>query len=98
MFRKIGIVLLVVLVFVLMVWFTSLNPGTVMIDLAFQTVEPTISLALAVAFVLGWAFGVFSVSLYILRLMNERRRLRSELRNTESEVRSLRSLPIADAD
>jgi putative membrane protein len=98
MFRKIGVVALVLLVFVMMIWFTSLNPGVVTIDLAFGTVEPTISLALAVSFVLGWAFGILSLSVYVLKLLNERRRLRGELRNTESEVRSLRSLPIADAD
>ena len=98
MFRKIGVVFLVLLVFVVMIWFTSLNPGVVSIDLAFGTVEPTISLALAVTFVLGWAFGILSLSLYVLRLLNERRRLRNELRSSESEVKSLRSLPIADAD
>ena len=98
MFRKIGVVFLVLLVFVVMIWFTSLNPGVVAIDLAFGTVEPTVSLALAVTFVLGWAFGILSISMYVLRLLNDRRRLRGELRNSRSEVENLRSLPIADAD
>lgn len=98
MFKRIGAVALVLSVFVLMIWFTSLNPGSVRIDLAFGVVEPTIALAVSICFVLGWVFGVLCAAFYILRLLNERRRLRSELRSAESEVSSLRSLPISDAD
>lgn len=96
--KRLGVVLLVIAVLVLMVWFTSLNPGLISIDLAFGIVEPTIPLALSVAFVLGWVTGLISTGFYILKLLNERRRLRSSLRQSESEVSSLRSLPIADAD
>lgn len=98
MLKRVSIITIVLLVFVLMIWFTSINPGVVSIDLAFGTVEPTIPLALAVTFVLGWAFGILCASVYVLKLLNERRRLRTQLRNSESEVSSLRSLPIADAD
>ncbi|MDH4110156.1 MAG: lipopolysaccharide assembly protein LapA domain-containing protein [Gammaproteobacteria bacterium] len=98
MLKRIGLIGLFLLVFVLMIWFTSINPGTISIDLAFGTVEPTIPLALAVSFVLGWLFGLISVAFYVLGLLNERRRLRSALRSAESEVSSLRSLPLADAD
>lgn len=98
MLKRIGFILLVLLVFVLMVWFTSLNPGGVTIDLAFGTVEPTIALALSVTFVLGWLFGLACTAFYVMKLLNERRRLRGELRQSRSEVSSLRSLPIADAD
>ena len=98
MFKRIGVIALVLIVFGLMIWFTSMNPGVVRIDLAFGTVEPTVPLALAVTFVLGWAFGILSASFYVFKLMNERRRLKSSLRNSEAEVSSLRNLPIADAD
>lgn len=96
--KRLGIVFLAIAVLVIMIWFTSLNPGVMSIDLAFGIVEPTIPLALAVAFVLGWIFGLLSIGFYVLKLLNERRQLRSSLRQTESEVSSLRSLPIADAD
>ena len=98
MLKRIGIIGLFLLVFVLMIWFTSINPGPVSIDLAFGTVQPTIPLALAVTFVLGWVFGLVSVAFYVLGLLNERRRLRTALRNSETEISSLRNLPIADAD
>ena len=98
MLKKIGIGLLVAIIFVLMFWFTSNNPGNVEIDLAFGVIEPSIPIAFSVTFVMGWAFGLACTSIFIFRLINERRRLRNALRHTESEVSSLRNLPLADAD
>ena len=98
MIKKVGIGILVVLIFILMIWFTRINPGVVDIDLAFGVVSPSIPLAFSITFVLGWAFGLLCTSFYILRLVNDRRRLRRAVRNAESEVSSLRNLPLADAD
>jgi uncharacterized integral membrane protein len=98
MLKKIGIGALVLLVFVIMLVFTSSNPGFVDLDLFFLTVRPSIALAFSLTFVIGWAFGLLCTTVFILRLVNERRQLRRALRHSESEVSSLRSLPIADAD
>lgn len=98
MLKKFGLGILVIIIFVLMLWFTSNNPGDVQIDLAFGVVQPSIAIAFSVTFIVGWAFGLLCASVFILRLMGERRRLRRSLRNTETEVSSLRNLPIADAD
>ena len=98
MLKKIGIGVLVILIFVMMLVFTSSNPGFVDLDLFFLTVRPSVALAFSVTFVLGWAFGLLCTTIFILRLVNERRQLRRSLRHSESEVSSLRSLPLADAD
>ncbi len=98
MLKRIGIGILVLLIFLLMLWFTNSNPGVVTLDLAYGTVQPSIPLAFSVTFVIGWAFGLLSTSMFIFRLVNERRQLRRALRNSESEVSSLRNLPLADAD
>jgi uncharacterized membrane protein YciS (DUF1049 family) len=98
MLKRIGIVILVVLIFLLMLWFTNSNPGIVSLDLAYGIVRPSIPLAFSVTFVMGWAFGLLCTSMFIFRLVNERRRLRRTLRNSESEVSSLRNLPLTDAD
>lgn len=98
MLRRIGVGLLVLVIFVAMILFTRINPGQVPLDLAFGTVEPTIPMAFSVTFIAGWLFGLLCTLIFILRLLNERRRLRSALRASETEVSSLRSLPIADAD
>ena len=98
MLKRIGIGFLVLLIFLLMLWFTNSNPGVVTLDLAFGVVQPSIPLAFSVTFVVGWVFGLLCTSFVIFRLTNERRRLRRALRNSESEVSSLRNLPLADAD
>ena len=98
MLKRIGIGFLILLIFLLMLWFTNSNPGVVTLDLAFGTVESSIPLAFSVTFVIGWAFGLLCTSMFIFRLVNERRRLRRALRNSESEVSGLRNLPLADAD
>ena len=98
MLKKIGIGILIVVIFVMMLWFTSNNPGNVEIDLAFGTVTPSIPVAFSVIFVVGWAFGLLCTSVFILRLANERRQLRRSLRHSESEVSGLRNLPLTDAD
>lgn len=98
MIRKFSITFLIVIIFVLMLWFTRINPGLVNIDLAFGVVEPSIPLALAVTFVVGWLFGLACTAAVIIKLVNERRQLRKAARIAEAEVSSLRSLPIADAD
>jgi hypothetical protein len=43
-------------------------------------------------------FGLACMSFVAVKLINERRRLRRSLRNTEVEVSSLRNLPLSDAD
>jgi len=98
MLKKVGIGMVVVVIFLAMLVFTSSNPGFVDLDLVFLTVRPSIPLAFAATFVLGWIFGLLCTTVFILRLLNERRQLRRSLRHAESEVSSLRNLPLADAD
>jgi len=98
MFRKIAIAVLIVVIFVLMLWFSRINPGMIDIDFAFGAVQATISVALAVTFVFGWVFGLACSAAYIVKLVNERRRLRKSLRIVESEVTGLRKLSVADTD
>jgi len=98
MLKRIGVIALVLVTFVLMAWFTSINPGEVPIDLAFGTIKPSIPLALAVTFALGWVFGLLSMVIYSLKQVNERRRLRAALKKSEAEITSLRGLPIDHAD
>ena len=98
MIRKIAIAIMILIIFALMLWFTRINPGLIEIDLAFGTVEPSVPMAVAVTFVLGWILGLAGTAVFIIKLVNERRRLRKALRIADSEVSSLRSLPIADAD
>jgi uncharacterized integral membrane protein len=98
MLKKAGLILLLIIIFGVMVVFSYLNTGDVEVNLAFISVTTSISIAFTLTLVVGWLLGVFSMGLYALRLVNERRTLRRALRVSESEVSSLRSLPLSDAD
>ena len=90
--------LIVILGLLLATIFAALNPGPITLDLAFTETEVQKSLALTVAFGIGWLFGLVSASLVLLKSVNERRRLRRSLSMAEAEVRNLRSMPLNDAD
>jgi uncharacterized integral membrane protein len=98
MLKRAGLIILLILIFGVMVVFSYLNPGDVEVNLAFVSVTASISLAFTVTLVAGWLLGVISMGVYALKLVNERRALRRALRISESEVSSLRSLPLSDAD
>ena len=98
MLKRIGLLILIVAIAVLMATFTAINTGTVDIDLAFAKFTQPLALILTVTFALGWLFGLLCMGLFVIKLINERRVLRRSLRLSESEVTSLRGLPLNDAD
>ena len=98
MLKRIGLAILIVLIVIIMATFTANNTGMIDIDLAFARISTSIPLAFTVTFVLGWLFGVLSLGFFALKLVHERRVLRRSLRMRESEVSSLRNLPLSDAD
>ncbi len=98
MLKRAGLLLLILFIIIAMFTFTALNVGVVEINLAFTTVSASMPVAVTLKFVLGCVFGIVCMGLFALRLVNERRTLRRSLRNTESEVSSLRNLPLSDAD
>ena len=98
MLKRIGLAIVIIVIVIVMATFTANNTGMIDIDLAFAEITTSIPLAFTVTFALGWLFGLLSLAFYVLRLINERRTLRRSLRMSESEVSSLRNLPLSDAD
>jgi len=98
MLKRIGLLFLIIVIAIFMATFTAINTGTVDIDLAFARFTQPLPLVLTVTFALGWLFGILCMGFYALKLVNERRVLRRSLRLSESEVTSLRGLPLSDAD
>lgn len=78
--------------------FAALNQGLVQVDLAFFIVEVQKSLAFILAFGFGALFGMFCALLLLLKLLNDRRRLRKSLKLAEAEVLSLREIPSTDVE
>lgn len=75
------------------------NPEPVTVDIGVVRFENvSLTLALACAFAVGWVFGLAAAGVALLRSASQLRRIRRELRNAETEVASLRALPMNDAD
>ncbi|MGB5627167.1 MAG: LapA family protein [Woeseiaceae bacterium] len=98
MLKRVGLLVLIIVIAALMATFTAINTGTVDIDLAFAELTKPLPLVLTVTFALGWLFGILCMGFFAIKLVNERRVLRRSLRLSESEVTSLRGLPLNDAD
>ena len=98
MIKRAGLIVLIILLIVAMFTFTAMNTGEIELDLGFIKRTWPISMTLVGTFVIGWLFGILCFGIFALRLINERRILRRSLRATESEVSSLRNLPLSDAD
>ena len=98
MLRRIAVLVLVAAVFLAVLVFTYHNKGPVDVHLVFAEINTTVSVAFAVTFAIGWLFGVACMGFFALRLVNEKRSLKRSLRISETEVSSLRNLPLADAD
>lgn len=98
MLKRVGLVVLLILIFVLMVLFTAANPGDISLSLLHFEISAPVPLAFTVAFTTGWIFGIVCMGLYALKIANERRMLRRSLRMSEDEISSLRNLPLSDAD
>jgi len=98
MLKRVGLLILIIVIAAVMATFTAINTGTVDIDLAFAEFTKPLPLVLTVTFALGWLFGILCMGFFAIKLVNERRVLRRSLRLSESEVTSLRGLPLNDAD
>ncbi|MDH3621823.1 MAG: LapA family protein, partial [Gammaproteobacteria bacterium] len=86
------------ILFVAMFTFTAMNTGELELDLGFAKRTWPISMTLAGTFFIGTLFGMLCMTTFVFRLINERRNLRRSLRVSESELSSLRNLPLSDAD
>lgn len=97
--RRIAVITALCLAVLLAAVFAYNNPERIAVDLGIVRLEAVpVPLAFTVCLALGWALGLASAGTAVLRMSRERRRLRRELRLAESEVKSLRSLPLQDAD
>ena len=97
MVRTLSSLLLIVFFVLLVVIFSWRNPGSVEIDLAFGNYEVSKAIAFVVTLAIGWVWGLLTATVFIVRLLGERRRLRKRVKLADAELSNLRSLPIHDA-
>lgn len=97
--RKILLIAVLVLLVCVAAVFAYNNPDPVTVDIGLARFENTsLTLVMACSLAVGWLVGLATAAFSLLRSAGEKRRLRRELRNIETEVASLRALPMNDAD
>ena len=97
MFRNVVIIAAAAIILILAGFFAYLNQDPVALELAFARVDVPGWQAHMGMFIAGWVFGLVCAAIIILRLMNQRRKLRRSIRLAEAEVSNLRTLPMQDA-
>lgn len=85
--RKFLMILIVVMLAAL--GFSSLNPQVVRVELAFVQVDVRLGVVLVIVLALGLLLGMFIKGLWITQLLAERGRLRRALKSAEAQVRAL---------
>lgn len=78
--------------------FASWNTDIISVDFLFARYELPQSVVIIGALVIGVLIGLLGATLFLLRIASDRRRLRRALRTAETEITSLRSLPLQNAD
>ncbi len=98
MLRTVLVIILIVLVALGAAVFAAQNPGVLTLDLGvIELVDVRVSVAFVATFALGWVFGLLCCVYALLRMVNQRRRLRRRLDAAQTEISTLRSLPMHDA-
>lgn len=96
--RRVLLAVVLVALAVLAAVFAYLNPETISVDIGLMRLEAVPKVvAFAGVFGLGWLFGLLCAATALLRMSRERHRLRREVRLAETEISSLRGLPLHDA-
>lgn len=78
--------------------FASWNTDIISVDFLFARYELPQSVVIIGALVIGVVIGLLGATLFLLRIAADRRKLRRALRTAETEITTLRSLPLQNAD
>ncbi|MEL6449198.1 MAG: LapA family protein [Pseudomonadota bacterium] len=98
MIRRVLTLIVVVIAVVFAAVFATLNTEMIQLDLLFARYELAQSFVIIGALIIGVILGLAIASLFLLRVTSERRKLRRALSTAETEITSLRSLPLQNAD
>ena len=98
MIKKIVLIILMISIFITTLWFNNNNSELITIDLEIVSFTYSASIIFAVILFAGWLFGILCCSFYILKLLNERRLLRSTIKSKEKTISDSKHKTIKDAN
>ncbi len=91
------VMMLFYLVLILLgVSFAALNANSVHVNFYVTTVSMPVSILMTLMFGVGMVGGFFIFALRYWRLRSDYRKLKSQLKLTEIEIKNLRTIPVTD--
>lgn len=94
--RKLILLLALALAVLIGATFSLLNAGSVAVNLYVGEVALPLSILIFLSIFIGAILGAFACTGFILRHINDNRKLRKRIRLAEEEITQLRKIPIKD--
>lgn len=98
MIKKVISTVFILAIFVIAVWFSYLNTEDISINLSFIQFSSKASIIFSVIFISGWLFGILCSLFYTIKILNQKRIIKSDLDQKIEELNTHRTLPLKDAN
>jgi|TARA_B100000902_G_scaffold24108_1_gene28998 uncharacterized membrane protein YciS (DUF1049 family) len=98
MIKKVISTVFILAIFVIAVWFSYLNTEDISINLSFIQFSSKASIIFSIIFISGWLFGILCSLFYTIKILNQKRIIKSDLDQKIEELNTHRTLPLKDAN
>ena len=98
MIKKVISTVFILAIFVIALWFSYLNTEDISINLSFIQFSSKASIIFSIIFISGWLFGILCSLFYTIKILNQKRIIKSDLDQKIEELNTHRTLPLKDAN
>ena len=98
MIKKVISTVFILAIFVIAVWFSYLNTDDISINLSFMQFSSKASIIFSIIFISGWLFGILCSFFYVIKILNQKRIIKSDLDQKIKELNAHRASPLKDAN
>lgn len=98
MIRKVISTVFILAIFVIALWFSYLNTEDISINLSFIQFSSKASIIFSIIFISGWLFGILCSLFYTIKILNQKRIIKSDLDQKIEELNTHRTLPLKNAN
>ena len=98
MIKKAISTVFILTIFVIAVWFSYLNTDDISINLSFMQFSSKASIIFSIIFISGWLFGILCSFFYVIKILNQKRIIKSDLDQKIEELNAHRASPLKDAN
>jgi uncharacterized membrane protein YciS (DUF1049 family) len=98
MIKKVISTVFILAIFVIAVWFSYINTDDISINLSFMQFSSKASIIFSIIFISGWLFGILCSFFYVIKILNQKRIIKSDLDEKIEELSAHRASPLKDAN